>query len=98
MINAIHKYKRYVKSVDINGNIVNLYYYSDTTVGWLATGFRDCNGKEIFEGDIVRNCFNAAVVTFKDGSFYLGDELLSTFARDDVELKVIGHVAEDNEP
>lgn len=89
-----HKVKRHFVPLSDKGKP---HWVEYPVHGWLGTGVTDCNGQEIFEGDIVRNCFNAAVVEFKDGSFYVNGELLSTYAREDVELKVIGHVATEKD-
>ena len=94
MINPTHRLKKFVK---YSGNGKADDYHVTKVRGWLGSGVTDCNGVEIFEGDIVRNCFNAAVVEFKDGSFCVNGELLSTYAREDVELKVIGHVATEED-
>ena len=69
--------------------------------GELGSGLYDRNGKEIFEGDIIRYGFtdreDTAVVTFQNGAFYFafhfGDktypEVSPKFAS---SFEVIGHV------
>lgn len=68
--------------------------------GELSSGIFDCNGKEIFEGDIIRYGFtdreDTAVVTFQNGAFsfafHFGDktypEISPKFAS---SFEVIGH-------
>lgn len=67
----------------------------ETVHGELGSGLLDCNGKEIFEGDIVRDIDGSEtdIVVFDEGQFYLKrrDVWLSEW---NDGLEVIGH-AED---
>lgn len=60
----------------------------ETVNGELGSGITDCNGREIFEGDIVKNAHDGESfpVTFEDGSFWAGDMELANY------LEVVGHV------
>lgn len=92
MINPVHRLKKFVKYV---GDDKSASSYVTGASGWLGSGITDQNGREIFEGNIVRNCFNTAEVTFHDGAFWLDGDLLATFKRDCSELEIVGHIAEE---
>ena len=62
----------------------------DHTNQFLGSGLKDCTGKEIFEGDIVKfgNFGRPFLVKFEQGAFWIENELLCKHASN---LKVIGH-------
>lgn len=84
---------------NIRQHVINQYGLPvvkvETVHGELGSGLLDCNGKEIFENDIVRdiNDSDTTTVVFEDGQFYLKyrDEVLADWHD---SLEVIGH-AED---
>ena len=99
MINPVHRLKKFVKYA---GNEKPSYSYLTDADGWLGSGVKDKNGKEIFEGDIVILDNQRGVVRFANAQFYIdrdGDDtvpftlncLCSPF------LEVVGHVAEEQQ-
>ena len=58
--------------------------------GELGSGVYDRNGREIFEGDIVKIRDAEERTTFEDGSFFINDRPIWRLKSSDLE--VIGHV------
>ena len=92
MINPSHNLKIFVK---YNANEKPVASFITNASGWLGSGVTDCNGVEIFEGDIVKfGDGEIFTVTFEDGCFYARDNLLGDFH---FPPEVVGHVAMEGE-
>ena len=99
MINPVHHLKKFVKYAG-NEKPTDSYVYDAS--GWLGSGVKDCNGQEIFEGDIVNvhSCFEREkvftyLVIFQDGKLALENgNGIYAFERP-ASLEVIGHIAEE---
>ena len=88
MINPTHHLKKFVK---YSGDDKPADFHVTEERGWLGSGITDCNGVEIFEGDIVKfGDGEIFTVTFEDGCFYVRDNLLGDFH---FPPEVIGHIA-----
>lgn len=84
------------------------YFYVQAQTVSQFTGLTDKNGKEIFEGDIVKHRFKRPWKTEYHESkvywnqvwfcFYLFDGTSDYRMRDDIEYEVIGNVFESNNP
>lgn len=97
MNNPTHRLKKFVKYA---GNEKPATFYVTDAVGWLGSGVTDCNGVEIYEGDIVNvhSCFEREkvftyLVIFQDGKLALENgNGIYAFERP-ASLEVVGHVA-----
>ena len=99
------KTKNFVAIKKTNGDYFRPTQVSPNTVGQY-TGLKDCNDKEIYEGDIViiGNNLKAVVIWF-NGSFRFQDELSSkaTYLDDigaimrDYDVQVIGNIHDNPE-
>lgn len=98
MINPVHSLKKFVK---YSGDGKADDYHVTEVRGWLGSGVTDCNGVEIYEGDIVKFDFLLAGeilsaksrVSFENGKFSLrcaADYMPLTFGKN---LEVVGHIA-----
>ena len=81
----VHQFKR---------QLGNHYWTEDEHIGWLATDVYDKDGREIFEGDLVKiNGTFAGAVYFREGAFRAGGMLIKDY--NDGEIEIVGHITED---
>ena len=76
-------------------------YEDDTYELMEYTGLKDCKGRDIYEGDIIRddNSYRKGKVIFENGAFVIdyGKHIDKTLLRDcNSEVKVIGNIYEGN--
>ena len=94
MTNPTHRLKKFVR---YSGNGKPDDYHVTEERGWLGSGLTDCNGVEIFEGDILTGGHKKFRTVFDDGKFKLLSHSqpdwwwhLIDFA---ASLEVVGHIA-----
>ena len=101
MKTPIHNFKRRVVHAD---NSIAPYWTANAQNGWLASGIKDKNGVEIFEGDkvIFGEDDSEGVIVFKNAMFQIkfmryGVETYSVLghAKEFLAIEVVGHIEED---
>jgi len=73
--------------------------YSDEYELMQFTGIHDRNGKEVYEGDIIKNEFGKKVIKWDDGGFYCDEEKtvmrIYLWILDFSKIEVIGNIYEN---
>ena len=103
MTNPAHRLKKFVKYAG-NEKPADSYVYDAS--GWLGSGVTDCNGVEIYEGDIVKCWLDEStpteamnfIVAFTNGAFVLdGNDQMTIGEIEALDIEVVGHIATEDE-
>lgn len=104
----IHKYMFDVTNIDFVNKTVqhNDLPFSDCEL-MQFTGLNDIDGKEIFEGDIVKvfesqfkkenNAFKIAEISYSPPSFFLKSNKLINQLSNAYEIKILGNIHQNSE-
>ena len=88
--------------VNVHGENTKLSQYMDHLIPLQFTGLKDKAGKEIYEGDVVRNNWNGSVEAIQDIrsiDWLLSDGFLAGQENDDalLDAEIIGNIHENPE-
>ena len=101
MTNPVHRLKKFVKYM---GDEKPSSSYLTETSGWLSSGVKDVNNREIFEGDRVKfgEYERTGVVEFRNAMFVIAHDNSERFTvlgntPNFVTVEIVGHAAEDEQ-